>query len=89
MLQRLETKKNLILQGPPGTGKTWLAKKLAYALIGGKDENKVRHMQFHPNLSYEDFVRGWRPEASEGGDGKSKAASTVTFLRIVERALSR
>ena len=34
MLERLRTRKNLILQGPPGTGKTWLAKRLAFALIG-------------------------------------------------------
>ena len=62
MLQSLQAKRNMILQGPPGTGKTWLAKKLAYALIGQKDEDKVRQVQFHPNLSYEDFVRGWRPQ---------------------------
>ncbi len=66
ILNRLRTKKNLILQGPPGTGKTWLARKLAYALICERDESKVRSVQFHPNLSYEDFVRGWRP----AGDGK-------------------
>ena len=63
MLQGLQAKRNMILQGPPGTGKTWLAKKLAYALIGQKDEDKVRQVQFHPNLSYEDFVRGWRPQS--------------------------
>lgn len=66
MLERLRTKKNLILQGPPGTGKTWLAKRLAFALIGQRSDAKVRAVQFHPNLSYEDFVRGWRPS----GDGK-------------------
>ncbi|AKJ63949.1 McrB family protein [Kiritimatiella glycovorans] len=66
ILERLRTKKNLILQGPPGTGKTWLAKRLALALIGQKNDSKVRAVQFHPNLSYEDFVRGWRPS----GDGK-------------------
>lgn len=65
MLERLQTKKNLILQGPPGTGKTWLAKKLAWALAGQKDEKKVRAVQFHPNLSYEDFVRGWRPSSED------------------------
>ena len=64
MLQSLQTKRNMILQGPPGTGKTWLAKKLAYTLIGYKDEDKIRQVQFHPNLSYEDFVRGWRPQSN-------------------------
>ncbi len=66
ILERLRTKKNLILQGPPGTGKTWLARRLAFALIGQRDDSKVRAVQFHPNLSYEDFIRGWRPV----GDGK-------------------
>ncbi len=66
ILDRLRAKKNLILQGPPGTGKTWLSKRLAFALLGEKDDSRVRGVQFHPNLSYEDFVRGWRPE----GDGK-------------------
>ncbi len=61
ILQRWRVKKNLILQGPPGTGKTWLAKKLAFALIGSRSPSRVRPLQFHPNLSYEDFVRGWRP----------------------------
>ena len=61
MIESLGKKKNLILQGPPGTGKTWLAKKLAYVLIGRQDDSKIRPVQFHPNLSYEDFVRGWRP----------------------------
>jgi len=66
ILERLRTKKNLILQGPPGTGKTWLAKRLAFALMGQRNDSKVRAVQFHPNLSYEDFIRGWRPV----GDGK-------------------
>lgn len=66
ILERLRTKKNIILQGPPGTGKTWLAKRLAFALMGECDDSKLRAVQFHPNLSYEDFIRGWRPM----GDGK-------------------
>lgn len=56
-------KKNLILQGPPGTGKTWLAKRLAFALIGYQRQQQLRAVQFHANVSYEDFVRGWRPTA--------------------------
>lgn len=66
ILRRLERRKNIILQGPPGTGKTWMSKKLAYAWIGHRDDRQVTAVQFHPTLSYEDFVRGWRPS----GDGR-------------------
>ena len=85
MLSRIEAKKNLVLQGPPGTGKTWLAKRLAYALIGSKDpkvtRDRLRVVQFHPSLSYEDFVRGWRPSAA----GKLELVDGI-FLEIVEAA---
>ena len=81
LLERLRTRKNLILQGPPGTGKTWLAKRLAFALIGERDERKVRAVQFHPNLSYEDFVRGWRPV----GNGKLTLADGV-FMEAIRAA---
>ncbi len=81
MLERLRAKKNVILQGPPGTGKTWLAKRLAFASMGQKDESKVRAVQFHPNLSYEDFVRGWRPT----GDGKLSLADGV-FMEAIKAA---
>ncbi|WP_433608902.1 AAA family ATPase [Prescottella agglutinans] len=80
-LNALRTKKNLILQGPPGTGKTWLAKRLGYALIGGKDRNLLRAIQFHPTLAYEDFVRGWRPS----GDGRLQLEDGI-FLDIVNAA---
>lgn len=82
LLDRLRMKKNLILQGPPGTGKTWLAKRLAFALMGQKDDDsKVRAVQFHPNLSYEDFVRGWRPS----GDGKLSLADGI-FMEAIKVA---
>ncbi len=81
ILSRLEEKQNLILQGPPGTGKTWLAKRLAYALIGQKSDDNVRSVQFHPNLSYEDFVRGYRPSS----DGKLELEDGP-FMKIIEAA---
>ena len=94
ILSQLRDKKNLILQGPPGTGKTWLAKKLAFALMGQKNENALKAVQFHANLSYEDFVRGWRPS----GDGKltlvdgpllemvkkAKAQPETKFVMVIE-----
>ena len=83
ILDRWRVKKNLILQGPPGTGKTWLAKKLAFALIGDRSPTRVRPLQFHPNLSYEDFVRGWRP--SGDGDRPLELLDGL-FLQAVEDA---
>ena len=67
ILECIRVKKNLILQGPPGTGKTWLAKRLTQALFSWevRADSRERRVQFHPSLSYEDFVRGWRP--AEGG----------------------
>ena len=84
-LSHLKNKLNLILQGPPGTGKTWLAKRLGYALIGSKNSTmirkRMRSIQFHPSLSYEDFVRGWRPD----DDGKLSLIDGL-FLEAVEAA---
>lgn len=69
-LERWRQRRNLILQGPPGTGKSWLARRLAAVLLGSRDPRVtgpgLRAVQFHPALSYEDFVRGWRPDGSGG-----------------------
>lgn len=61
----LRHKKNLILQGAPGIGKTFAAKRLAYSMMGEKDDSRVELVQFHQNYSYEEFVMGFRP--SEDG----------------------
>jgi MoxR-like ATPase len=70
IVKHWKDKLNVVLQGAPGTGKTRLAKRLACALIGSWIPDAIRSVQFHPNTSYEDFVRGWRPTASEDGVGR-------------------
>ena len=47
ILDRLQSKKNLILQGPPGVGKNFIARKLAYALIEEMDDRRIEMVQFH------------------------------------------
>jgi 5-methylcytosine-specific restriction protein B len=87
MIGRWRSKKNLVLQGPPGTGKTWLAKRLGFALVGSNDRettrSRLRIVQFHPSLAYEDFVRGWRPH----GDGRLSLVDGI-LMEAIEAAAS-
>lgn len=83
MLDTLRTKKNVILQGPPGTGKTWLAKRLCWAHFGSEERSRIASFQFHPNLSYEDFVQGFRP----GADGRLELRDG-SFVDFCEHARS-
>jgi 5-methylcytosine-specific restriction protein B len=83
---RWTSKKNLILQGPPGTGKTWLAKRLGFVRVGSNDRettrSRLRVVQFHPSLAYEDFVRGWRP------NGEKLALVDGILMQAIEAAAS-
>lgn len=59
----LRNKKNIILQGAPGVGKTFAAKRLAWSMMGERDDSRVEFIQFHQNYSYEDFMMGYKPTA--------------------------
>ena len=55
-------RKNLILQGSPGTGKTYIAKRMAFSILGKKDTGKILNVQFHPKYSVDEFIEGFRPD---------------------------
>ena len=84
MLDALAGQKNLILQGPPGVGKTWIAKRLAWCLIGRKDPTAIEMVQFHQSYAYEDFVQGWRPTETGGF-----ALRNGVFFEFCKRAEAR
>jgi len=79
----LKNKKNVILQGAPGVGKTFAAKRLAYSIMGVKDESRVEFIQFHQNYSYEDFVMGYKPE------GEGFELKDGIFYRFCMKAISQ
>jgi hypothetical protein len=76
-------KRNLILQGAPGVGKSFVARRLAYALMGHEDPSRVRTVQFHQSYAYEDFVQGFRPDGKGGF-----ALREGVFLEFCRRALN-
>jgi 5-methylcytosine-specific restriction protein B len=86
----LKQRRFVVLQGPPGTGKTRIAEILKRDFFGARGQT----VQFHPAVTYEDFVVGLAPQI----DGKglsfrvkkgwlleaASEASTVPYLLVVD-----
>ena len=84
ILERLHSKKAMILQGPPGVGKTFMARKLAYALMKEIDHDRLEVVQFHQSYSYDDFVRGYRPLPGKAG---SFTLQNGVFYEFCQKAI--
>ncbi len=67
LVDLLKTKKNIVLEGAPGVGKTFISKRLAYSILGCKNQEQVMMIQFHQSYSYEDFIEGFRPNVNGEG----------------------
>jgi 5-methylcytosine-specific restriction protein B len=59
----LRERRFVILQGPPGTGKTRMADEVRREFFGSHG----RTVQFHPAVTYEDFVVGLSPDPADAG----------------------
>ena len=92
-----------ILYGPPGTGKTYATARRCVEICDGKvpkslddrrarydelvDEGRIDFVTFHQSYSYEEFVEGLRPVASDGeGSGMQLAVIKGVLRQIAERA---
>lgn len=58
----LRQRRFVFLQGPRGTGKTRLAEEVRRRFFAGRGMT----IQFHPAVTYEDFVIGLSPDTKEG-----------------------
>ena len=87
LLTLWRAKKNLILQGPPGVGKTFVARRLAFLVMGHRDQARMRMVQFHQAYTYEDFIQGYRP--SENGGFIRRDGAFFDFAKLAEADLDR
>ncbi|HWF84654.1 MAG TPA: AAA family ATPase, partial [Vicinamibacterales bacterium] len=61
--QLLRQRRFIVLQGPPGTGKTRMAEQIRRDFFA----DCGRTVQFHPAVTYEDFIVGLSPDPTDTG----------------------
>ena len=77
----LRWRRFVILQGPPGTGKSHLARQVVREFFGGSG-NVV---QFHPGVTYEDFVVGVEPDVQQQTSGyRIRPGSLPRTMRMAQ-----
>lgn len=76
---------NFLFFGAPGTGKTWYAKKIAQTLANG-DDTRIKFLQFHPSVSYDDFVEGFVPSVDSDSKSITYSIEKKHFLEFADLA---
>jgi len=82
VVQLLDDRKFVVLEGPPGTGKT----RMALDLLHEKYEGRGVSIQFHPNVTYENFVGGLAPADAKGEMGFRFEPVMGHLMRAAEAA---
>ena len=96
IIDDLQEKRQVIFYGPPGTGKTYVAQAIAQHCQENGGGFEI--VQFHPSYSYEDFVEGFRPTLTDGGQAgfkltqgplrriaeKAEANQNATFILVID-----
>ena len=86
----LRRRRFVVLQGPPGTGKTRMAEEVRNRFFASRGMT----IQFHPAVTYEDFVVGLSPDSTERTLrfdvrrgwllGAASAAKEAPFLLVID-----
>jgi 5-methylcytosine-specific restriction protein B len=79
----LQSRRYIILEGPPGTGKTMMAQQL----LKNNYQNNGRTIQFHPNVTYEQFIGGLAPVKADDGFGFRFEPKRGFLMEAVQEAL--
>lgn len=74
----------VVVQGPPGTGKT----RMALRILENEYKSNGFSIQFHPNITYENFVGGLAPIDSNEGMGFKFAPKEGFLMKAAREAIN-
>jgi len=80
VMKILDQRKYVIIEGPPGTGKTRMALEIAKKYAGRKC------IQFHPNVTYEQFIGGLFPQKTASGMGFAFTPQAGALMQSIVEA---
>ena len=82
LVTTLHNRKYVVLEGPPGTGKTFMAE----SILSDQYNKKGKIIQFHPNMTYENFIGGLAPVTTQENLGFRFSPRKGFLMDAVEQA---